>query len=192
MTSSCHIFLQQPSVSLQMVNFHTQVDQILIRIWRTDRGVDQEPEIATDAGEGVTALSTSKMSWLLVSEDGDVRLYDASHSDLQGIVTNMAGVGVRSVAVNPKGKCVTITLKYICPKMLPLETTLAVLNNLLRFHYIQEMPDKFPGQLSEERKKALDGYTHRGAHTPCDIRSDFLIASTPHSGKRSRISRTSS
>ena len=79
-----------------------------------------------------------------------------------------------------------------CPKTLPLETTLAALNNLLRFHYVQETPDKFPGQLSEERKKALDGYTHRGARTPCDIRSDFRIASTPRSGKRSRISRTSS
>ena len=85
-----------------MVNSHTQVDQILIIIWRTDRGVDQEPKIATDASEGVTALSTSKMSWLSVSEDGDVRLYDASQSDLQGIVTNAAGVGVRSVAVDPR------------------------------------------------------------------------------------------
>ena len=94
--------VQQPSVSLQMVNSHTQVDQILVEIWRTDRGVDQEPEIATDASEGVTALSTSKMSWLSVSEDGDVRLYDASQSDLQGIVTNAAGVGVRSVAVDPR------------------------------------------------------------------------------------------
>ena len=57
-----------------MVNSCTQVDQILIRIWRTDRGADQEPEIATDASKDVTALSTSKTSWLSVSEDGDVRL----------------------------------------------------------------------------------------------------------------------
>ena len=92
--------VQQPSVSLQMVNSHTQVDQILVEIWRTDRGADQEPEIATGAGKGVTALSTSKMSWLLVSEDGDVRLYNASQRDLQSIVTNVAGVGVRSVAVD--------------------------------------------------------------------------------------------
>ena len=103
--------VQQPSVSLQMVYLCTQMDQILIRIWRTDRGADQEPEIATDAGKGVTALSTSKMSWLLASEDGDVRLYNASQSDLQGIVTNVAGVGVRRVAVNPKGKHVAITLE---------------------------------------------------------------------------------
>ena len=53
------------------------------------------------------------MSWLLVSEDGDVRLYDAGQSDLQGIVMNAAGVGIRSVAVDPKGKHVTIALEYI-------------------------------------------------------------------------------
>ena len=91
------------------------MDQILIRIWRTDRGVDQEPEIATDAGKGVTALSTSKMSWLSASKDGDVRLYNAGQSDFQGIVTNAAEVGIRSVAVNPKGKCVTITSEYVHP-----------------------------------------------------------------------------
>ena len=39
--------------------------------------------------------------------------------------------------------------------------------NCHRFYYIQEMPDKFPGQLSEEIKRTLDGYTHHGPHTPC-------------------------
>lgn len=88
---------------------YTGGSDTLVRIWRTDKGADQEPEVATDASEGVTSLSASKTNWLSASEDGDVRLYNAGQSDLQGIVTNAAGVGVRSVAVDPKGKRVAIT-----------------------------------------------------------------------------------
>ena len=81
----------------------------LVRIWRTDKGADQEPEISADAGEGITSLSASKGAWLSGSEDGDVRLYATGESNMEGMVTSAVGVPIRCVAIDPKGKRVAVT-----------------------------------------------------------------------------------
>ena len=81
----------------------------LVRIWRTDKGADQEPEISADAGEGITSLSASKGAWLSGSEDGDVRSYATGESNMEGMVTSAVGVPIRCVAIDPKGKRVAVT-----------------------------------------------------------------------------------
>jgi chromosome transmission fidelity protein 4 len=81
----------------------------LVRVWRTDQGADQEPEISTDAMEGITSLSASKGAWLSGSEDGDVRSYVAGESSMDGMVTSAVGVAIRCVAIDPMGKRVAVT-----------------------------------------------------------------------------------
>lgn len=81
----------------------------LVRVWRTDEGADQEPDISADAAEGITSLTASKGVWLSGSEDGDVRSYVAGESNMQGMVTSVVGVPIRCVAVDPTGKRAAIT-----------------------------------------------------------------------------------
>jgi chromosome transmission fidelity protein 4 len=88
---------------------YTGGSDTLVRIWRTDQGADQEPEISTDASEGITSLSASKGVWLSGSEDGDVRSYLAGAPEMEGMVTSAIGVPTRCVAVDPKGKRVAVT-----------------------------------------------------------------------------------
>jgi chromosome transmission fidelity protein 4 len=88
---------------------YTGGSDTLVRVWRTDEGADQEPEISTDATEGVTSLSASMSTWLSGSEDGDVRSYAAGESNMEGMVTSAIGVPIRCVAIDPKGKRVAVT-----------------------------------------------------------------------------------
>lgn len=46
--------------------------------------------------------------WLSGSEDAEVRRYAKDRSELLGLVTSAVGVGVRCVAIDPKGKRVAV------------------------------------------------------------------------------------
>ncbi|KAI0371170.1 hypothetical protein BV20DRAFT_965857 [Pilatotrama ljubarskyi] len=81
----------------------------LVRIWDTSLGEDQEPPCATEADEEVTALAAGTDCWLSGSKDSDVRKYELGKPTLQGLVANAAGVPIRCIAVDPKGKRVAVT-----------------------------------------------------------------------------------
>jgi hypothetical protein len=51
--------------------------------------------------------------WLSGSEDGEVRRYMKGSSDLDGLVVSAAGVPIRCVAADPKGKRVAVASEYV-------------------------------------------------------------------------------
>jgi len=101
-----------------------------VRVWRTDQGGDQEPEVATEADRGITSISTAVRiafarmrpplphspaqpnCWITGSEDGEVRRYTKNVPNLEGLVTHVAALAVRCVAVDPTGKKVAVTSEY--------------------------------------------------------------------------------
>ncbi|KAI0674964.1 hypothetical protein C8Q78DRAFT_965239 [Trametes maxima] len=93
----------------------------LVRIWDAELGEDQEPPCVTEANEEVTSVAASTNCWLSASKDSDVRQYKAGKDSLRGLVTSAAGVSIRCVAVDPKGKRVAITSDEPIVKVIDLE-----------------------------------------------------------------------
>ncbi|KAH7923714.1 WD40 repeat-like protein [Leucogyrophana mollusca] len=93
----------------------------LVRIWHTDEGEDQEPDIATEANEGVTTVTAANDYWLSGSEDSEVRRYPTGKNELDGLVTSAVGVAVRSLAVDPRGRRVAVTSDELSVKLIDLE-----------------------------------------------------------------------
>ncbi|OBZ68085.1 Minichromosome loss protein 1 [Grifola frondosa] len=98
----------------------------LVRIWRTDLGADQEPDVAIEAVEGISTLATGNDCWLSGSEDAEVRRYTHAKADLEGLVTNAMGVAIRCVAVDPKGKRVAVTSDEPTVKVIEIENTVKI------------------------------------------------------------------
>ncbi|EIN11865.1 hypothetical protein PUNSTDRAFT_63079 [Punctularia strigosozonata HHB-11173 SS5] len=98
----------------------------LVRIWRTDQGPDQEPDIAIDAVEGVTCVVEGKDCWLSGSEDAEVRRYLKGKTELDGLVTSVVGVSVRSLAIDLKGNRVAVTSDDSNVKLIDLDNTSSI------------------------------------------------------------------
>ncbi|KAI6046131.1 hypothetical protein EDC04DRAFT_2865000 [Pisolithus marmoratus] len=83
----------------------------LVRIWNMDKDQYQEPEVAYEADEGITSLSSSDDYWLSGSHDSEVRSYVHGKPDLHGLVSKAAGwilldghrKCVRKVSWHPSG-----------------------------------------------------------------------------------------
>jgi chromosome transmission fidelity protein 4 len=102
-----------------------------VRVWHTDQGADQEPEMATEADQGITSLSAAVREpinsvclcidnlvlqydcWLSGSEDSVVRRYDKHKPDLLGHVASANAVPIHSVSVNPEGNRVAVASEYV-------------------------------------------------------------------------------
>ncbi|EIW62718.1 uncharacterized protein TRAVEDRAFT_112621 [Trametes versicolor FP-101664 SS1] len=93
----------------------------LVRIWDTALGEDQEPPCATEALEEVTAIAAAPDCWISGSKDSDVRQYEPGKPNMRGLLTNNAGIPIRSVAVDPKGKRVAVTSDETTVKVIDLE-----------------------------------------------------------------------
>ncbi|KAI0665347.1 hypothetical protein C8Q78DRAFT_1118280 [Trametes maxima] len=93
----------------------------LVRIWDAELGEDQEPPCVTEANEEVTSVAASTNCWLSASKDSDVRQYEAGKDSLRALVASAAGVPIRCVAVDPKGKRVAITSDEPVVKVIDLE-----------------------------------------------------------------------
>ncbi|KIP10903.1 hypothetical protein PHLGIDRAFT_492619 [Phlebiopsis gigantea 11061_1 CR5-6] len=102
------------------------------RIWRADRGTDQEPAAALEAGESVTCVATGTSSWFTGSEDSDVRQYAKGSESLEGNVTSAVGVAIRSISVDPKGSRLAVTSDETTVKIVELQDTAKV--TLLKGH----------------------------------------------------------
>ncbi|KAH9946996.1 hypothetical protein B0H21DRAFT_741281 [Amylocystis lapponica] len=95
----------------------------LARIWRTDRGADQEPDVALEAVEGVTAVAAGPSFWFSGSDDAEVRQYSHGKAELEGLVTSAIGVSIRSIAVDPKGVRVAVTSDETSVKLIDIQDT---------------------------------------------------------------------
>ncbi|OSD04053.1 hypothetical protein PYCCODRAFT_1408512 [Trametes coccinea BRFM310] len=93
----------------------------LVRIWDAEQGEDQEPPCATESNEDVTTIASANDCWLSGSKDSDVRKYEAGKPNMQGLVTNAAGIPIRCVAVDPMGKRVAVTSDEPKVKIVDLE-----------------------------------------------------------------------
>ncbi|KAJ3551325.1 hypothetical protein NM688_g4769 [Phlebia brevispora] len=111
---------------------YTGGSDALVRIWRTDLGTDQEPDIALDACEAVTSVAAGNDCWLSGSADSEVRRYGKGKPDLEGLVTSFPGVSVYCVAVDPKGSRVAASSEEPIIKVVDLQNTSNV--SLLKGH----------------------------------------------------------
>ncbi|KAL4254294.1 hypothetical protein ABKN59_002914 [Abortiporus biennis] len=94
----------------------------IVRIWRTDRGTDQEPETATASKNAITSLAAGNDFWLSAStsEDSLVRRYTKGNDTLEGLVLSAAAIPIRCVAINPKGTRAAVTSDELEVKIVDL------------------------------------------------------------------------
>ncbi|TFK74051.1 hypothetical protein BDN72DRAFT_122595 [Pluteus cervinus] len=76
----------------------------LVRIWKTNEGAQQEPDIATEAEEPVTSIAATDLCWISGSLDAEVRRYVGHGSSMSDVVTSSNALPTRSVATDPEGK----------------------------------------------------------------------------------------
>ncbi|KAG6856290.1 hypothetical protein H0H87_005773 [Tephrocybe sp. NHM501043] len=93
----------------------------IVRIWKMNEGVDQEPMTASEADQPITAIAPSENGWLSGSEDAVVRQYLKNLPELTGHVWDANGVAIRSLAVDPHGKRVAIASENFDVKVINLE-----------------------------------------------------------------------
>ncbi|KAH0827974.1 hypothetical protein J3R83DRAFT_3613 [Lanmaoa asiatica] len=93
----------------------------LVRIWQMDKDQYQEPEVAYEADEGITAIASSNEYWLSGSKDSEVRSYPHGKPDLNGLIMNAAGACIRAVAVDPAGRRIAIATDETTVKIVELK-----------------------------------------------------------------------
>ncbi|KAM6502156.1 hypothetical protein JOM56_002133 [Amanita muscaria] len=98
----------------------------VVLIWRLDEGDDQEPERAPQADDAVTSISATHHSWLSGSKDSIVRRYLRDGNTYEGDLTDMKGIPVRDVAIDPKGKRAVVVSDDVTAKVIDLEDPLRV------------------------------------------------------------------
>ncbi|KAG6865519.1 hypothetical protein C0991_001840 [Blastosporella zonata] len=100
---------------------YTGGQDCIVRIWKMNEGVDQEPATASEADQPITAVASSENGWLSGSEDAVVRQYIKNLPELTGHVWDANGVAIRSLAVDPEGKRVAIASENFDVKVIDLE-----------------------------------------------------------------------
>ncbi|KAI0066266.1 WD40 repeat-like protein [Artomyces pyxidatus] len=99
---------------------YTGGDDCIVRIWKTD-APDEEPAIAPDSGEAITVVATGNDTWYSGSKDSDVRQYRSGSGEFDALVTSVAGVSIRSIAVDPAGKRVAVSSDELEVKIIDAE-----------------------------------------------------------------------
>ncbi|KIJ67758.1 hypothetical protein HYDPIDRAFT_147689 [Hydnomerulius pinastri MD-312] len=92
----------------------------LVRIWQMDKDQYQEPEVAYEADEGITAIASAADYWLAGGKDSEVRSYPQGKPDLHGLVASAPGVCIRALAVDPAGKRVAVASDETTIKIIDL------------------------------------------------------------------------
>ncbi|KAF9010688.1 hypothetical protein BDQ17DRAFT_1234391 [Cyathus striatus] len=93
----------------------------IVRIWKMDEGVEQEPQTAAEAEAAITSVAVANDYWLSSSEDFEVRRYFKDTTDYDSSVTAAVGVPVRSVAIDSKGKWVAVASDELVVKLINME-----------------------------------------------------------------------
>lgn len=96
-----------------------------------DKDQYQEPEVAYEADEGITAIASAvgvsahavsfdphslhlqNDLWLSASHDSQVRSYLHGKPDLHGLILKAAGISIRALAVDPLGKRVAVASECV-------------------------------------------------------------------------------
>ncbi|KAH9831247.1 uncharacterized protein C8Q71DRAFT_861980 [Rhodofomes roseus] len=99
---------------------YTGGSDTIVRIWNTNEGTTQEPDSAGEAKEGVTCLAAGHDCWFSGSNDSEVRRYAHASPQQDGLVTNAAGVAIRSLAVDPQGSRIAVTSDETTVKVIEL------------------------------------------------------------------------
>ncbi|KAI0036851.1 hypothetical protein K488DRAFT_75644 [Vararia minispora EC-137] len=104
---------------------YTAGDDCLARIWIMSEGDDQEPTPITEAGGSITTVASGVGDvWFTGSEDGEVRQYKGE--TFESMVTSVAGVAIRSLAVDPAGKRIAVSSDELTAKIIDLSETTKV------------------------------------------------------------------
>ncbi|KAA1471682.1 WD40 repeat-like protein [Dentipellis sp. KUC8613] len=106
---------------------YTGGDDCLARIWRTDKGDDYDPDVAVEAGEPLMTIAAAKHCWFTGSADSEVRQYARGSREFQALVTSSAGVTIRCIAVDPKGKRVAVSSAEMTVKVVDIEDTVKIM-----------------------------------------------------------------
>lgn len=97
-----------------------------MRIWKVNEGSDQEPSTAVEAEDAVTCVAATVCNlvvsvmesltisiqddyWFSGSEDTEVRRYLRESNEFDAPLTSVAGVPVRCVAIDPRGRRVAVS-----------------------------------------------------------------------------------
>lgn len=102
----------------------------IVRIWKVNEGADQEPSTAVEAEDAITCVGAAVSMdhwncfmtlmklvqddyWFSGSEDTEVRRYLRDSNEFDAPLTTVAGVPVRYVAIDPKGRRVAVTSECV-------------------------------------------------------------------------------
>ncbi|KAF8160621.1 hypothetical protein B0H34DRAFT_344214 [Crassisporium funariophilum] len=99
---------------------------MLARIWKLEEGTTHEPETADEAQDPVTCVAATDDCWLASSEDTVVRRYSKDSNRFDGALTAAAGVAVRYISIDPKGRKVAVASDELFVKVVDMEDILKV------------------------------------------------------------------
>ncbi|KAF5328867.1 hypothetical protein D9619_011727 [Psilocybe cf. subviscida] len=98
----------------------------IVRIWNVHEGQEQEPVTAAEADGAVTSVASTDDCWLSSSEDTEVRRYSRDTSQFDAPLTSTAGVPVRCVAIDRKGRRAAVASDELFVKVIDLEDVMNV------------------------------------------------------------------
>ncbi|KAF8813968.1 hypothetical protein BYT27DRAFT_7131270 [Phlegmacium glaucopus] len=98
----------------------------IVRIWNVNEGAGQEPETAAEAEGAVTCVAAADDCWFSSSEDTEVRRYSKDSCQFDAPLTSAAGVPVRYIAIDPKGRRVAVASDELFVKVVDIENMLKV------------------------------------------------------------------
>ncbi|KAF7361915.1 Chromosome segregation protein [Mycena venus] len=101
-------------------------DDSIVRIWKVEDGSGQEPATAADAEGGITSISVSDDCWLSATQDGDVRRYLKDSGNFDGLVTDVKGIALRCVAIDPRGQTVAVASDEENVRLIDLNDTVKI------------------------------------------------------------------
>ncbi|CAA7260577.1 unnamed protein product [Cyclocybe aegerita] len=93
----------------------------IVRIWKVNEGAEQEPSTAAEAEDAITCVAAADDYWFSGSEDTEVRRYFKDSNQFDAPLTSFAGVPVRYITVDPKGRRVAVTSDELFVKVVDME-----------------------------------------------------------------------
>ncbi|THH15042.1 hypothetical protein EW146_g5378 [Bondarzewia mesenterica] len=100
---------------------YTGGDDTFVRIWHTNKGSDQEPDTAIEAGEAIVTVASGNDSWFSGSQDSDVRQYRHGKNEFQALVAGIPAASIQCVAVDPAGKRIAVTSDETSVRVIDIE-----------------------------------------------------------------------
>ncbi|KIJ49698.1 hypothetical protein M422DRAFT_59357 [Sphaerobolus stellatus SS14] len=100
---------------------YTGGEEGFVRIWQTELGGDQEPDLATEGEDAITCVASSNEKWFSGCLDSCVRVYDTYGSSMETFLTRAVAVPIRSIAVDAKSERVAVASDELEVKLIDLK-----------------------------------------------------------------------